>query len=446
MPPIVRFVISFLFIFLLAINESVLLSFSGTADVSEYTIGATDVLQISVWEQEQLSGTFPVRPDGKITIPLLGDVQAAGLTPMALSDDITQKLGKYLKNGAQVSVAVVQFNSQKISILGQVGKPGKYTFAVIPSIIEILTEAGGPLPTADLTAVKVFPKEQGRRVMTADLDAVLKGGDTSSLPELHSGDAIYIPPKAAETQETPLPREDIEPSTTEEAQSSIIIIDVFGQVLKPGRLEFEKIPTIVEVLNKAGGVADSFLLRRVQVVSGNAASGGMIMVDVAEFLESGDYSLLPELHSGDIVYVPEVDPMEKVKRHGISISGRVVNPGNYSISSSIGLLEALGMAGGLQPDADSKKIKITREGIDVFESKVVDIKNLLKQENPETSTVVIQPGDAIFVPPKDSSLSNAANITRNIAIFLRDAILVYSAYRIITQESTTIPTGILPRD
>jgi hypothetical protein len=168
------------------------------------------------------------------------------------------------------------------------------------------------------------------------------------------------------------------------------------------------------------------------------------VVDVAEFLESGDYSLLPELHSGDIVYVPEVDPMEKVKRHGISISGRVVNPGNYSISSSIGLLEALGMAGGLQPDADSKKIKITREGIDVFESKVVDIKNLLKQENPETSTVVIQPGDAIFVPPKDSSLSNAANITRNIAIFLRDAILVYSAYRIITQESTTIPTGILP--
>jgi protein involved in polysaccharide export with SLBB domain len=421
-----------------------MLSFSSTADVSEYIIGATDVLQVAVWEQEQLSGTFPVRPDGKITIPLLGDVQAAGLTPMALSDEITQKLGKYLKNGAQVSVAVVQFNSQKISILGQVGKPGKYTFAVIPSIIEILTEAGGPLPTADLTAVKVFPKEQGRRVMTADLDAVLKGGDTSSLPELHSGDAIYIPPKAAETQEPPLPREDIEESRPKETRSSKIIIDVFGQVPMPGRLEFENIPTIVEVLNKAGGVADSFLLRRVQVVSGNAASGGMTVVDVAEFLESGDYSLLPELHSGDIVYVPEVDPMEKVKRHGISISGRVVNPGNYSISSSIGLLEALGMAGGLQPDADSKKIKITREGIDVFESKVVDIKNLLKQENPETSTVVIQPGDAIFVPPKDSSLSNAANITRNIAIFLRDAILVYSAYRIITQESTTIPTGILP--
>ena len=70
---------------------------------SEYTIGATDVLQISVWEQEQLSGIMPVRPDGKITMPLLGDIQAAGFTPMALSNEITQKLGKFIKNGAQPS-------------------------------------------------------------------------------------------------------------------------------------------------------------------------------------------------------------------------------------------------------------------------------------------------------------------------------------------------------
>ncbi|MFQ6041363.1 MAG: SLBB domain-containing protein [Candidatus Poribacteria bacterium] len=445
LPPIVKFVIIFLFLLLIALNTSVTLSLGSTADVSEYIIGATDVLKISVWEQEQLSGTFPVRPDGKITIPLLGDIQAAGLTPTDLSNEISQKLGKYLKSGAQVSVAVIEFNSQKISILGQVSQPGKYNFAIIPSIMEVLTEAGGPLPTADLTSVKVFPKEQSRRVITVDLDAVFKGEDISPLPQLHPGDAIYIPPKVVETPESPSPKpmtsadtsKDVNESTSENVKSTAVIVDVLGQVPNPGRFEFEYRPTIVEVLNKAGGVADSFLLGRVRVVRGNAMSGGMIVVDVAKFLENGDYSLLPELQSGDIIYVPEADPMEKMKLSEIFISGRVVNPGNYAISSPIGLLEALGMAGGLQPDADAKKIKITRETTETFESQVVDISSLLQQEEPVTSTVIVQVGDAIFVPAKDSSLSSAADIMRSLAGFLRDAILVYSAYRIITGSTET---------
>ena len=427
----------------MAINESSMFSFSSTADVaegqrsavtaSEYTIGATDVLQIAVWEQEQLSGKMPVRPDGKITIPLLGDIQAAGLTPMALKNEIAQKLGKFIKGGAQVSVAVIEFNSQNISIFGQVSAQGKYKFMIIPSIMEILTEAGGPLPTADLTAVKIIPKEQGRRVITVDLDAVLKGEDTSPLLQLHSGDTIHIPPKADETQNTPSQESTTLDTAAGVDDQSPIMIEVLGQVRSPGRLQFESSPTIVEVLNKAGGVADSFLLQKVRVVRKDSASSGAIVVNVAKFLETGDYSLLPKLHSGDIVYVPEANPMEKMKQGGISISGSVVNPGNYPVSSSIGLLEALSMAGGLQPDADSKKIKITREAVDALESKIIDISSLLQQESPETSTVIVQAGDAIFVPQKDNNLSNAANILRNTATFLRDVILIYSAYRVIRQ-------------
>ena len=449
--PIVKFAIFFLFVFLVIINESVMLSFSGTDDVSEYTIGATDVLQVTVWGQDQLGGTAPVRPDGKITIPLLGDIQAAGLTPTALSNEISQKLGKYLKGGTQVSVAVVEFNSQTISILGQVSRPGKLKFPIIPSMMEVLTEAGGPLPTADLSAVKIFPKEQSRRAISVDLDAALKGENTLPLPQLHIGDTIYIPPKADEAPSQESTAIDTiagtEESTSEDDQAPIVI-DVLGQVSKPGRLEFKKKPTIVEVLNQAGGAQDSFLLQKIRVIRGDAISGGMIVVDVKKFLETGDYSILPELNSGDIIYVPEANLTDKMKQLGISISGRVANPGNYPISAPIGLLEALGMAGGLQPDANSKKIKITREATGALESKIVDISKLLQQKGAETSTIVVQPGDAIFVPPKDSKLINAANITRSIATFLRDAILVYSAYRIITQESTTqipgIPTGILP--
>lgn len=432
-----RLITIFLFI-------SILISSSLANDVSEeYTIGATDVLKISVWGQEELSGEIPVRPDGKITLPLLGDIQAAGLTPMELSDEISKKLEPYIKTGSQVSVTVLEFNSRKVSILGQVSKPGKYSFAVIPSIMEILTEAGGPLPTADLTAVKVIPQEEDKRVMTVNLDAVLKGEDISSLPKLHSGDSIYVPPKSepvdktssqeSESSDTEVKKTEVKQtkeSTTEDSQATIKI-DVLGQVPRPGQLEFKHKPTIVEALTRAGGVNDSFLLSRVRLIRGDVTKGGMILVDVAKFLETGDYSLLPDLYSGDTIYVPQVNPMDKMEELGFSISGRVTNPGSYTISRPIGLLVALGMAGGLQPDADTEKIKITRETPDTFESKVVDISSLLQKEEPAKSTIVIRPGDTIFVPQKESGFKNVANVVHSVASFLRDIVLVYSAYRLI---------------
>src|SRR5215472_9710592 len=91
----------------------------------DYVIGADDVLDVSVWKEQELTRTLQVRPDGKISMPLLNDVQAAGLTPSQLTQSITEKLKKYLTS-PQVTVIVTQINSQRVYVIGEVMRPGAY--------------------------------------------------------------------------------------------------------------------------------------------------------------------------------------------------------------------------------------------------------------------------------------------------------------------------------
>ena len=105
-------------------------------------IGAQDVLDINVWKEPDLSRAVPVRPDGKISLPLLNDVQAAGLTPSQLAAQITTSLNRYLTD-PQVTIIVSQINSQRIYILGEVGRAGAYTLLPGMTVLQALSNAGG---------------------------------------------------------------------------------------------------------------------------------------------------------------------------------------------------------------------------------------------------------------------------------------------------------------
>src|SRR6202022_4304569 len=108
----------------------------------DYVIGADDVLDVSVWKEQELTRTLQVRPDGKISMPLLGDVQAAGLTPGQLAQTVGERLKKYL-TAPQVTVILTQINSQRVYVIGEVTRPGAY--AVLPgmTILQAISSAGG---------------------------------------------------------------------------------------------------------------------------------------------------------------------------------------------------------------------------------------------------------------------------------------------------------------
>jgi polysaccharide export outer membrane protein len=115
---------------------------SRSAAAEAYRIGPEDVLQISVWKNEAVSRTVPVRPDGKISLPLLNDVQAAGLTPLELREVLTKKLAEYIPS-PEVSVIVSDVRSFKVSVIGEVARPSRYELKSSATVLDVLALAGG---------------------------------------------------------------------------------------------------------------------------------------------------------------------------------------------------------------------------------------------------------------------------------------------------------------
>lgn len=158
-----------------------------------YVIGPQDVLDINVWGEPTISRTVPVRPDGKISLPLLNDVQAAGLTPDQLGRKISTDLRKYLEN-PQVTVIVTAINSQRISILGEVNHSG--TFRMLPkmTVLQALSDAGGFTPFAKLKDIYVLRMVNGRQEkFPFNYKDVIKGNKPHENLVLRSGDTIVVP-------------------------------------------------------------------------------------------------------------------------------------------------------------------------------------------------------------------------------------------------------------
>ncbi|MGA9142857.1 MAG: polysaccharide biosynthesis/export family protein [Candidatus Acidiferrales bacterium] len=158
-----------------------------------YIIGAQDVLDISVWKEPELTRTVPVRPDGKISMPLLNDVQAAGLTPLRLAADITTGLKKFVTD-PQVTVIVTTINSQRVYILGEVTRAGAYPLLPNMTVLQALSSAGGFTQYANLKKIYVLRIEDGKQVKhpfnykdvlagkAADQNIFVKAGDTIVVP------------------------------------------------------------------------------------------------------------------------------------------------------------------------------------------------------------------------------------------------------------------------
>lgn len=160
---------------------------------AEYVIGPEDVLNINVWKEAELSGAVPVRPDGKISLPLLNDVQAAGSTPMALTTQLTEKLKKFLED-PRVTVTVSAINSQRVYLVGQVARPGAFPLTPQMTVLQALSSAGGLAEFANGSKVYILRNENGSQVkLPFDYKAVLNGqkGDQNIL--LKSGDTIVVP-------------------------------------------------------------------------------------------------------------------------------------------------------------------------------------------------------------------------------------------------------------
>jgi polysaccharide export outer membrane protein len=165
---------------------------AATKDPS-YVIGPQDVLDIDVWKEKELTRTVEVRPDGRISLPLLNDIQASGLTPMQLAANITDGLKKFITD-PQVTVIVTIINSQRVYILGEVTKPGAYPLLPGMNVLQALSAAGGFTMFANTKKIYVLRKQNGKQTkFPFNYKDVISGKHVDENIVLQAGDQIMVP-------------------------------------------------------------------------------------------------------------------------------------------------------------------------------------------------------------------------------------------------------------
>lgn len=160
----------------------------------DYVIGEDDVLEINVWNEQDMKQSLPVRSDGKITLPLIGDIQAAGQTPAQLQQAIAEKLKAYITH-PDVTVMVAQMNSRKFNILGRVTKPGSYPLTATTTVLDAIAVAGGFQVFAKEKDVYILRKTpEGRETrIPFNYKSVIKGNHPEENVVLEPHDTVVVP-------------------------------------------------------------------------------------------------------------------------------------------------------------------------------------------------------------------------------------------------------------
>ena len=159
----------------------------------DYVIGPDDILSVVFWRDKDMSADVAVRPDGKISLPLLNDVQAAGLTPPQLRDRLTEEARNYVED-PNVTVVIRQINSRKVFVTGQVNKPGPYPLGGPTTVLQLIAMAGGVPEYAHTKNIRVMRSENGKQVsFRFNYNEVVAGKNLKQNIELKPGDTVIVP-------------------------------------------------------------------------------------------------------------------------------------------------------------------------------------------------------------------------------------------------------------
>jgi len=246
---------------------------------TNYVVGPQDVLTITSFDQEDLSGKYPVDADGTFTFPLVGRVKAGGLTLRELEAELKRMLKDGFFKDPQLAVGVETYKSQKVHIVGEVRNPGTYPLAGDMSLIEAIARAGSILPTASgevlivratggrQTTGPVMPAEKDAETTTIDLKE-LQSGALSTNVSLKDGDTIFVPRSES--------------------------VYVFGQVKNPGAYAIQRNTTVLQALSLAGGITERGATGRIKIVRIEKGKTVEIKVKLTDIVRAGDTIMVPE--------------------------------------------------------------------------------------------------------------------------------------------------------
>jgi len=260
---------------LVAAGVSLSLSTTVAAQAADYIVGPQDTLTITSWDQKDMSGKYPVEPDGTFMFPLIGRVKAAGLKVREVEAELKKRLADgYFKN-PEVSVAVEQYRSQRIFIVGEVRNPGAYPLTGDMTLIEALAHAGSVTSEASKDVVLVraragspasaptLPEQQDAEVLQIDFKKLESGSLAQNIP-LRDGDTIFV------------------------SRAEKTMAFGFGQVSSPGSYPIEKTTTVLQALSLAGGTTDRGSTGRVRIVRTISGRKVELKANLDDLVQPGD--------------------------------------------------------------------------------------------------------------------------------------------------------------
>src|SRR5690348_5156734 len=241
----------------------------------DYIIGPEDLLEIQVWGNKDLNQTVFVRPDGRTSLPLVGEIAVAGKSVQQLQDHLTNVYEKTVK-GAVVTVIVKEIRSRPVYFIGGFGKPGVMQLTRDLTLLQAISINGGVLPNAD--GEKGFLLRGDKRI-PIDFNRLVQRGDMSQHPKLEPGDSIVVPLADA--------------------------VYVNGEVKAPGAVKYTGDLTILKALTLVGGLTPLAAPGRVDIVRGSSEKKERIRVDVDKMMRSPDENPDARLQPNDIIFVPQ---------------------------------------------------------------------------------------------------------------------------------------------
>lgn len=240
-----------------------------------YVIGAADALEIQVWDNKDLNQVVFVRPDGKISLPLIGEIQAGGRTVQQLQDALAEVYTKSVK-AANVTVIVREIKSRPVYFIGGFAKPGVEQLTRDLTLLQAVSIAGGLLPTADGDSGFVL---RGDRRIPVDFTRLIQKGDVSQNLKLEVGDSIVVPIADA--------------------------VYVHGEVKTPGAVKATSDLTVLKAISQVGGVTPLAASSRVEILRSQGDKRERIKADLDKMMRSPDENPDVRLKPNDIVFVPQ---------------------------------------------------------------------------------------------------------------------------------------------
>lgn len=313
---------------------------------SDYVLGPGDQFVIYIKSLQERSYRVGISPEGKIFLPMVGELRVNGLTISMVQELLTFEFAMYLKD-FQVSVALSKLRSITVQVLGEVTRPGICSLSALDRISAALGRAGGPNDQASIRAIQLIRK--GDTLAVLDLYKYFRKNDQTQNPLLEFGDIIFIP-------------------------ISSNFIRISGQVKSPGRYEVKEGERLLDMIAMAGGLTPRASFEKLKI--NNIANPDKVTsIDIKQLILDKNEELNVFLNPGDVITIPSM-PIS------VTVVGQVQKPGTFLHEPGTLVSYYLGMAGGYGERANTRNIKINRWGGKTIKAK---------------EGTVVEPGDVVVI-------------------------------------------------